>query len=340
MKKFIITLLCFTLLTLKSYAYDLYSTQISVDITDKNVALAKQKALSSASRDGLNNVILNISTKEAVDNILKLNDNQIQHFIKSMQILMEKSSDIRYIADIKLDINEEVLKSYLKENDFPIIISTPKDILLIPLFEAQDGTLDLWTSQNILREELLKKTNLHSSIINFRIIEKNLGNISSTDANTIYDMTEQTFNELTDFNRSTNITVIKYSTQNNKLYAKSFNPSNLIETTLENTTLSTALDDLLSQIKGNTPKEEPVLSELPKTSTIEVLYTFQSISSWIKLKKLLEQDPQITNLNIVSMTNKKVHFNFNYNSNIEKLQATLAPNGYNLKNNGDFYVIN
>ena len=102
---------------LYAQANPLYNAQISVDVSSTNVAEAKKQALNEATRKGLNEVILAISTQETVDEINKLNDNQIQHFISGIQVLMEKSSPIRYIADLKIEVNKDVLTSFIKENN-------------------------------------------------------------------------------------------------------------------------------------------------------------------------------------------------------------------------------
>ncbi len=344
MKKFIfLTLICLTLITSsRVFASPSFTANISVDETDENVALAKTKALSKALREALNDVILGISTPKAVEEISKLNDNQIQHFIKELQILMEKSSDVRYIADIKIEIKEDILKEYLKENNFPLSINQTKDILLIPLFQKTDNTINLWTEENLLRNELLNKTNLKGNVVNFHLIEKNLGNITAIKTQTIYDMDERKFKELTTFNHTDNIAVIKYSLLEKKVYIKLFPSQKIIEEKITlRDSISSMIDKMFTLIKEATvettttaPKE--VLSQ----ALVNIVYTYPALSSWMSLKQILENTPEVENINVVSIANKKVHFNFLYTGPIEKLQVELLQSDYELKNNGEYYVIN
>ena len=317
-----------------------YTAEISVDETNESVSLAKEQAINKATRSALNDIVLSISTTQAVEEISKLNDNQIQHFVKEMQILMEKSSDIRYIADLKIEIKEDILKEYLKENNFPIIINEIQNVLLIPLFEKKDNTLNLWTEENLLREELLNKTSLKTNLINFQVIEKNLGNITATNPKTIYEMDKEKFNELASFNSVDNIAVIKYSEQEKKVYIKIFPSQQVFEEDITlRDNMSTMIEKTFNIIKANTKK---ITQEVTKSTanSIDVVYTYPDLSSWMKLKKQLESNPQVDTINIISMANKKVHFNFTYTGIIEKLQTELSLNGFNLKNNGEFYVIN
>ncbi len=326
---------------LYAQANPLYNAQISVDVSSTNVAEAKKQALNEATRKGLNEVILAISTQETVDEINKLNDNQIQHFISGIQVLMEKSSPIRYIADLKIEVNKDVLTSFIKENNLPYIISQTQNVTIIPLLEKEDGSLDIWSTDNIWRNAFLEKSNLQSGYLKFHNIEKNLGNISSINASNIYNMSTNKFAEISSFNSAEKILVLKYSIKDKKVYAKSFPSETITEFPIDTVSPSQMIDKILPQIKGD--KKQTPSTEILQSQTnqkIEVIYTYPSLNRWVNLKKQLEENHLIENLKIISIANKKVHFNFIYKGMIEKLQATLGLNGYNLKNNGDYYVIN
>ena len=339
MKKIILTSFCCLLFIATSIASPLYSVVVSVDETADTVTNAKQLAITKAIRDGLNDVILSISTQEAVDEISKLNDNQIEHFISGLQVLMEKSSNIRYIADLKITVNEKILKDFIRENNFPIIISQTEEALIIPLVETPDGNLILWENENFWREAFLTKPNLETGFINFHNIEKNLGNITTIDATKIYNMTENDFVEISTFNQVNSIFVIKYSLKDNKVYTKSFPDKKIIETDITTTTPSEMIDKILPLIKGNKKNTVPALTEDQKQN-FNIIYTYQNLGQWITLKNLLEKERLIENFKIISITNKKVNFVFTYLGSYEKLQTTLGLNGYNINNHGEYYAIN
>ena len=71
-------------------------------------------------RDALSEIVLEISTDKSVKEINKLNDNQLEHFITGVMVLMEKTSDVRYIADLRISVDEQILKAYMAENNMPI----------------------------------------------------------------------------------------------------------------------------------------------------------------------------------------------------------------------------
>lgn len=337
-KIFLLTFFCIFFAT-HSFASSLYSIVVNVDETSTNVATAKKQALSKAIRNGLNDVILRISTEETINEISKLNDNQIQHFISGLQVLLEKSSDIRYIAELKIDINQDVLQNFIKENNLPIIISQTETALIIPVLEAPDGTLDIWGNNNTWREAFINRKNLQTGFLKFYNIEKNLGNITTVNANTIYNMTEGSFLEISSFNKVDNIYVLKYSPKDNKVYIKSFPDKTELEVDIDTETPSLMIDKILPLIKSNKKQSTPQ-NNIQSPSNLNIIYTYPSLNKWIELKKLLESDPMVENLKIISLANKKVHFTFTYHGVFERLQTSLGLNGYVINNNGGYYAIN
>ena len=329
------------LLAFNSFASPLYTTNVSVDVTSENVALAKKQALAQAQREGLSNVILAISTQKTLDQISALNDNQIEHFISGIQVLMEKSSDIRYIADLEIEINKDVLNAYIKENNLPIIITETQTALLIPILEQENNSYDIWGNDNFWREAFIKKPNLRNGVLNFHNIEKNLGNISNVDANQIFNMSPEQFSEISRFNHVEQIIVLKYSITDKKVYTKSFPSNKIIETEIDETSSPTLLiDKILPQLKSEKKQTEETAPSQETSKQFDVVYSYPNLGKWMTLKKLLEGNPLIDDIKIISMANKKVHFSFTYYGVLEKLQSSLGLNGYNLKNNGEYYVIN
>lgn len=340
MKKFILMCILSLLYATSATAEPSYEADISVDITANTVTEAKQQAMSKAVRDGISEILQNISTTKSVEEMNKLNDNQLQHFIAGVMVLMEKSSDIRYIADLRITVNEDILKTYMEENNMPLIIGDELNIYIAPLLEKTDGSLDLWSNENIWRQAFLNRKDIQKANINIRLLEKNLGNITAVETNRFFDMTEGEYNELASFNHADNIYVLKYSLKDNKVYIKSFPEREINEIAIENETPEKTINKVLPFIK-DTQKEKLVQQQLPQTEEkIDVVYTYAKLSDWISLKHLLENSPQVDNVAIASMGNSKVHFSFIFNGSIEKLQSQLAQRGYNLSSQGEYYVIN
>lgn len=326
-------------LAFNAVALPLFETDVSVDITAANVAEAKKLAMIKAVRDGLNNVVLSISTQTSVDELNKLNDNQIQHFISEVMVLMEKSSDVRYIADLRVSVNEDVLRAYLAENNLPLVVGEEQNVLVVPLLEKEDGVLDLWSAENNWREAFLNRKNLKKGNLSISPIQKNLGNISVVETNRIFDMNENEYSEMASFNNVEDIYVLKYSLKDGKVYVKSFPKGELSEILIEETPMVEMVDKVLPFFKDTKKVSYKEESNVVTEEYFSVVYNYPKLSKWMELKQLLENIPQVQDVKVVSMAKGKVHFNFKYVGIVEKLQTTLGLKGYNLNKDGDLYVI-
>lgn len=338
-KLFFLSLFC---LLNSSYALSApkYEADVSVDVVSESVDKAKREAMAKATRNGLNEVILRISTEEAVAEINKLNDNQIQHFISGVMILMEKTSDVRYIADLRISADEDVLTAYIKENEFPIIVSEEKNILVIPLYENQDGVLDLWSDENVWRNAFINKGNIKKGNLNIVNIDKNLGNITTVEANRVYDMTDEQYKEMSGFNMVNDVYVLKFSDKDKKIYIKSYPSKDVNIVEIGDVSFDDAINLVLPYFKDN---KKTTLSQSTETiveDVFNVVYIYPQLGKWMQLKRLLEGIPQVGEVNVVSIASGKVHFNFKFSGVFEKLQSTLMINGYNLRDAGGHYVIN
>ena len=94
------------------------------------------------------------------------------------------------ILERGIAVNEDILKAYLAENNMPLVAGEEQDVLAVPLLEKEDGTLDLWSDENIWRQAFQQRRDIRKGNLVIRDIEKNLGNITSVEANRIYDMTD------------------------------------------------------------------------------------------------------------------------------------------------------
>lgn len=96
-------------------AAEMYGSIVNVDVSDVNAAAAKEKAMAQANREALNYVAPLMASPEGTELLNSLDDNQILYFIKEATVLSEKSSDVRYIASLKITIQDNVLRQYLAE---------------------------------------------------------------------------------------------------------------------------------------------------------------------------------------------------------------------------------
>ncbi len=96
-------------------AADDYFSIVDVDVTDVNAAVAREKAMAQANRKALDEAAANYTDSKGMEIIRGLSNEQILYFIKEATVLEEKSSDVRYIAKLKVSVQNNILRQYLQE---------------------------------------------------------------------------------------------------------------------------------------------------------------------------------------------------------------------------------
>ncbi|MBR1648030.1 MAG: hypothetical protein IJ689_00340 [Alphaproteobacteria bacterium] len=113
--KYFCLLLCVCCLWSLPAAADGYAKTINVDVTAQSAAVAKEKAMAQANRQAVNELAPDFTKEAGLELLSSLSDEQILYFIKDVLVLDEKSSDVRYIATLKVTIRDDILRQYLQE---------------------------------------------------------------------------------------------------------------------------------------------------------------------------------------------------------------------------------
>ncbi len=99
----------------QAQADDKYSYVVNVDVTDINAAVAREKAMMQANRQALNNAAPEFTDERGFAILNNLSNEQVSYFIKEATVLEEKSSDVRYLANLKITVRDDILRQYLQE---------------------------------------------------------------------------------------------------------------------------------------------------------------------------------------------------------------------------------
>ena len=104
-----------TIFASSAMAADDYFSIVDVDVTDVNAAVAREKAMAQANRKALSEAAANSTDSKGMEIVQGLSAEQILYFIKEATVLEEKSSDVRYIAKLKVAVQNNILRQYLQE---------------------------------------------------------------------------------------------------------------------------------------------------------------------------------------------------------------------------------
>ena len=340
MFKFLTCIICISLfLSGNSFASnEKYMVEIKVDVSDENASIAREKALNSATRAAVNAIAKRISTSDGAKKIAAMTDAQIINFIKETSVISEKNSDVRYIADLKIIVNEELLKEYMKEREIPIISKNYETILVIPVFkEFTDDSPILWEAENLWKQAWDNTTN--SSAIKFLSISDNPIYQSMIDAKQAFDFdyiaieniaskakTNHVYVLIASYNGIEGLKVIGKSLSGNK-FEINVNGAKSSGIELFNQAVLQTKSQIESELLSNTQENQIAQNE------ITVLYHFPTLKYWISAEQKIKNINTISNIHVQAMTPGKTQFKITYTGDLNSLKNQFKNLGYKLEDN-------
>lgn len=345
MRKLAFCILCLGLLFVaEAKADERFSVEIKVDVTDDNASVAREKAMNSANRAAITAVARRISTTEGANRIAGMTDAQLINFIKETSVVNEKNSDIRYMADLRIVINEDLLKEYMKEREIPLVGQNTASILVIPLFrEFSDDAPKLWEADNPWKQAWDNAAN--SSAIRFVSISNSAGNLAALDATSAADANTDALEKVNQMAGTNDVYVLDASyngVEGLDITAVSLSGNR------QNIKVAGAKSsgaELFNQavIETKAQLERQILSDGAiagaKQNEMTILYPFPSLGQWITAEQKIKALDEVSQMEVQAMAPGKAQFKIWYTGDLSSLQRQLKIKGYLLEDGGNYMIL-
>ncbi len=323
-------------------AADLYAVEVLADVTDVNASVAREKAMAEANRQAFELVLKKITTPEHVAQIMTLNDNQILNFIKEVSVLSEKSSNVRYIAELRIKLNEAVVKRYMSEKQIPFMVDKAANVLVIPVYRrAPAMPAELWEEDNFWRKSWEKNT-ASEGMAEFVTLNVSTQNAEAVDAEKALSLDMRLLGWLARQSRASDVFVLE-AVAADGLDVRIYSPEGgLLETVHVDGRADEALfDEAVRRVKSRIAAriKSQNIAEAQKQTEITVLFMYQKIREWLDLQKQLLDIPYVKKVQEEAIGDGKTQFKLFFSGSIARLNQALAQKLFVLNNHGDFYVI-
>lgn len=120
---------------------------LPVDATARSAALARDVALADGQRRGLDRVLTRLVLGADLDYLPGLNDDQISQLVQDISITNERTSAIRYLANLTVRFKKDAIRDLLRIQGVRYAETVSKPRLLVPVYEAA-GAQILWDEPN------------------------------------------------------------------------------------------------------------------------------------------------------------------------------------------------
>ncbi len=345
MRIFIACILCCGLLYSASASADeRFTVEIKVDVTDVDAAKAREKAMNSATRAAITAVARRISTSEGADKISAMTDAQLINFIKETSVLNEKNSDIRYMADLKIVVNEELLKTYMHEREIPLMLQTDTAVLVIPVFRefAEDAPL-LWEVDNPWKQAW--ENTPSSSAVKFISIQNSAGNMDILTAEQATEFDSHALKKIMQINGMADVYVLDSSYDGVEGLNIAISSLSGYKDEIKVAGAKSSGDALFKQAVNQVRRhlEQHILTNQTsiqqQTADLTILYPFENLGQWITAEQKIKGLSHVSSMQVQAMAPKKAQFKISYTGNLDTLIHQFKAAGYDLSDGGNYMIL-
>lgn len=346
MKKLFLILLSGLFLSFAAQAKISYEVLVPVDVEAENSVTAKEQAMTEAQRKAFLEVAGKLTSAENVEKLATLEDGSVQHFIQSVAVANEKAGGTKYIADLTVAINEQLLKDYLAEND--MIKLEAEELLVIPVFRrSPQGYPLLWEEDNLWRQSWRAKGLIKFGTMQMRTINDQYRYmVEDLNAQNALYMPEEIYKQIAQISGGTDkIYVLFAETLENgdlKITVKnqqnktedSFtvlrdNNSDIFDTAIEKSVM------FVSNMERNIQNNDTSAT----VKSINAVYMYQDMKDWLTKSKALSELDAVEGVETKSFGGGKVNFSINYTGSLERLWDILQENGFSHESAGNYFII-
>ena len=321
-----------------------YAVEVSVDVTDTSAAEAQKRAMNEANRAAVSAVAKRITTSEGVDRFATMTDEQLMNFIKEVSVINEKSSAVRYIANLRVVLNEDILAQYMKEREIPLLNRINEKIMIVPIFrEFSSDVPQLWESSNIWKQSWDKIS--VDSAINLEVIPTSGANYAIMDGRKAAAMDGEALDKILRINSADEIYVLDAvydGIEGLVVQGRSFNGDSF--TTRVDGPRSSGMElfdkavaEVQKELENRISKINMDKAEVENVAVM--LFSYQQLPEWVRAETVIKQINLVNNLEVQAIGNGKVQFKLSYVGELDKLMQQLKARSYNLVEHNGYYSL-
>ena len=344
MKK-IFAFFCFMLISSQAAAKLDYDVLVPVDVEAENSVVAKEKAMTQAQRQAFLEIAGKLTSEENVQKLSELSDDKIMRFVQSVSVADEKAGGTKYMANLTVQINEQLLKDYMAENE--MIKSDAQELLVIPVFKDNPrGYPLLWEGNNIWRQSWRSKGLIKFGVMQLRTIGEHFRNIDDLNAEGALYMNSSLYDEISEMNGSGQIYVIFAEVMENgdlKVTVKDEKNKTEESFAVYNDGESNVFDKAIEKSVMYISNMERAVRNNENNSTaqgaINAVYVYQNLKDWLTKSKALEKLSQVEKVETKSFGSGKVNFVIHYTGSLDDLWLSMQEEGFSHEAKENYYII-
>lgn len=350
---------CIALLAFPAFAGDaLVTSQVSVDVTGKDAADARQQAMDKGQSDALMELLAKLTPPgQAQDIIATLDSKKIAALVRGTEVVDEKITNDRYRAKLLVSFDADevsaLIGKFTAADSKEEIVATTGAFLIIPSYE-EDGKTVLWEDDNPWRSSwkmLGLEITSGDMIVPFgdnndaAIVDiKTLGSANYSALSPLairYGITDIVILQAK-YTRSPDMVLTVVKRRINRLK----NEVNMLTFRADpqetrDTLLARAARDIAENMQTKKVEESTMVRSVKggDRNKVMMLASITTLRSWTDLRSKLSALPMIDRTEVLAMSPNQVDLVVHYRGTPESLARAIEANQIRLIRNDNYWVI-
>ena len=164
----------------------LYTVEkVEVDATAGSATAARKTGLAQAHVRAFNRLVERLVLRSELDRVPELDADRIATLLRDFEVFNERTSDVRYLAEVTFRFQPESIRQFLRDNDIPFAVTRSKPVVVLPVWgEGEDAVL--WGNPNPWREAWADRAE-QTGLVPLTVPLGDLGDITAVSAQNALD---------------------------------------------------------------------------------------------------------------------------------------------------------
>ncbi|WP_340642986.1 DUF2066 domain-containing protein [Thalassospira povalilytica] len=340
------------LMAFPAFAQDIFTvTGVHVDESAETAAAAREKALEIGQRKAFEEVIARLTLPEDRAGLQMPAGSEITNMVRDFGVSNEKTSSVRYIADMTVRFKDDELRRFLRFRDISFAELQSKPVMIVPVYRTS-GYVTLWDDPNPWRDVWARNV-ATSGLVPIKAPIGDLTDIGTVSAEQAENGSMERLAALAkrygadvavvasaDVSGATgaetvDVTVTRYD-PNNGPQVFGVQENTLPDETL-NETLVRAAKAVQDQLADGWKRAN--LINYSTGGSLMVFIPITGLQDWAKIEDKLIGLPVVRNSRVVAMSRREVQLSLDFVGSTSQLQTALNQQNLNLTRMGELWFI-
>lgn len=323
--------------------------KVPVDVTAGSVTEAREVGLTQARVDAFRMLINRMTLRENAATITMPSTTQIIDMVLEFSVSNERSSAVRYLADLSVRFNPNAVRNFLRSQNVPFAETASRPLVVIPVLQ-EEGTAQLWQDTNPWRDAWAKIIP-HDGLVPFVLPLGDLDDITLLSADQALAKDAAALKRVADkYGASGAMVAIASASSSNpnvSVVLSEVRPlgtpwegragaSQAADQTREDTFVAAALDSARAVEDGW--KQRNIL-RFGEGGQLTALIPINALNDWLAVKARLAQVPVVEKVDLKAMNKNLVQATVTFAGDETQLQFAMGQHDLELAKDGDIWML-